>query len=406
MDDLRFPSEPPRPLSASAPPLPPAPFPEPPRPTRRRPRRRWRAALGPFLGVLIGAGVTFGALTWSGALDTDEPPPPSPQLPPPTAIAQNPITITPGDAGLERVSAVAAKAIPSIVTVEVSGTDISGIDVQGSGSGVVFRSDGYIVTNNHVVEDADEINVVFSDGRSYQATVVGTDPLTDLALIHVEATGLVPIDLGDVDGLEIGDLAIAVGNPLGLGGGPSVTSGIVSAFERTLRVGAPTGQLFGLIQTDAPITRGSSGGALLDENGKLIGITTAIGVSDVGAEGLGFAVPVNMVMLVAEDLLVAGEVQHAFLGIRGETAFDDADDGAVVPIGAQIVEILADSAVGQAGARQGDIIVALDGKKIITMDQLVANMRNRRAGETVQVLIQRDAELVTIELTLDRFRDE
>ncbi len=405
MDDLRFPSEPPRPLSASAPPPPPAPFPEPPRPTRRR-RRRWRAALGPFLGVLVGAGVTYGALTWSGALDVDEPPPASPQLPPPTAIAQNPITITPGDAGLERVSAVAAKAIPSIVTVEVSGTDASGIDVQGSGSGVVFRSDGYIVTNNHVVEDADEINVVFSDGRSYQANVVGTDPLTDLALIRVDATGLVPIDIGDVDSLEIGDLAIAVGNPLGLGGGPSVTSGIVSAFDRTLQVGAPTGQLYGLIQTDAPITRGSSGGALLDENGELIGITTAIGVSDVGAEGLGFAVPVNMVMLVAQDLLASGEVQHAFLGIRGDTAFDDAADGAVIPIGAEIVEILPDSAVGQAGARQGDIIVALDGETIITMEQLVANMRNRRAGETVQVLIQRDAELVTIELTLDRFRDE
>ncbi len=113
-----------------------------------------------------------------------------------------------------------------------------------------------------------------------------------------------------------------------------------------------------------------------------------------------------MVMLVAQDLLASGEVQHAFLGIRGDTAFDDAADGAVIPIGAEIVEILPDSAVGQAGARQGDIIVALDGETIITMEQLVANMRNRRAGETVQVLIQRDAELVTIELTLDRFRDE
>jgi S1-C subfamily serine protease len=294
---------------------------------------------------------------------------------------------------------------PSIVTVEVgNGSGVDGL-AAGTGSGVVFSDDGYVLTNNHVVEDADFVRVILLDGRIYQADIVGTDPLTDVAVIRVDAPDLKPIELANIANVRVGDPAIAIGNPLGLRGGPSVTSGIVSAFNRRLTVTA-TEELYGLIQTDAPITRGSSGGALLDGEGRLIGITTAIGVSDVGAEGLGFAVPVNIVVGIAEDLIADGEVQHAFLGIVGENAFELTEDNARLPTGARIASVEPDSAIGAAGAQPGDTIVTLDGASVANMNELVAMLRTYRAGETVSVALLRGDETVEILVTLDRRPDD
>ena len=356
------------------------------------------------LGGLIGSLLTFAGLSAAGVLSE-----PDPVITTSTTISVEPataeVTVPIPIEGTTAVAVIAELVRPSIVTVEVGNGN--GVDAlaAGTGSGVVYSEDGYVLTNNHVVEDAEFVRVVFLDGRIYQAEVVGTDPLTDVAVIKVATPDLIPIELAKIEDVRIGDPAIAIGNPLGLRGGPSVTSGIVSAFNRTLTVTA-TEDLFGLIQTDAPITRGSSGGALLDGQGRLIGITTAIGVSDVGAEGLGFAVPVNIVVGVAEDLIADGEVRHAFLGIIGENAFELTEDNARLPTGARIASIEPDSAIGTAGAQAGDTIVTLDGALIANMNELVAMLRTHRAGDTVEVRLLRENETITVNVILDRRPDD
>ncbi|MGH8873671.1 MAG: S1C family serine protease, partial [Acidimicrobiia bacterium] len=290
---------------------------------------------------------------------------------------------------------VAAAVTPSIVAIQVDA--VAGF---GSGSGVVWSAEGLIVTNHHLVEGARTIEVLFTDGLSYPAQLVGSDPLTDLAVLEVDGADLAPIRRGRVEEIGVGDQAAAVGNPLGLRGGPSVTTGIVSAFGRTLRVTVENDILYGLIQTDAPITRGSSGGALVDAQGRLIGITTAIGVSDVGAEGLGFAIPIDVVASVVADLIADGEVSHAFLGITGRTVLSQNEAGASFPAGAEISEFAEPSSLRGAGARVGDVIVAMDGEPIATIDDLIALLRKRRAGETVTITVDRAAEAIDVEVIL------
>jgi S1-C subfamily serine protease len=389
-----------------SPPLPPQATPRPPVPAdevdvEKQPARLRRfgpvAALGGFIGSLL----TIGLLAVFGVFTNAEPPP----IATTTTAATVAATVTvPVPVTVETTYAatlIAEAARPSIVRVEVGNGDGVTQQANGSGSGVVFGNDGYILTNNHVVETAEFVRVVFFDGRIFLADVVGGDPLTDIAVIEVAAPDLVPIELAEIESVKVGDPAIAIGNPLGLGGSPSVTSGIVSAFNRQLRVNVSE-ELYGLIQTDAPITRGSSGGALLDGQGRLIGITTAIGVSDVGAEGLGFAVPVNVAVGIAEDLIADGEVQHAFLGITGEDAFELTEDDARLPTGAHIVSVETESAIANAGAQIGDTIVSLNEAPVSNMTELVAMLRTYRAGETVQVEVLRDNEIIELRVVLDR----
>jgi S1-C subfamily serine protease len=227
---------------------------------------------------------------------------------------------------------------------------------------------------------------------------VGRDPRTDVAVLRVDAIGLTPIALGSSRDLAIGDQTIAVGSPLGLEGGPSVTSGVLSAFER--RVRTVNSELFGMLQTDAPITRGSSGGALVDSGGRLVGITTAFGVSDVGAEGLGFAIPVELVMRVADDIIQAGVASHAFLGISGSTFFEELADGAIAPAGVEVAEVLPATAAEASGIAAGDIILALGGEQVTTMDRLVIRLRFYRVGDSIVVDLIRDGESLEIELVL------
>jgi putative serine protease PepD len=294
----------------------------------------------------------------------------------------------------DAVAAIASQAIPSVVTVEVGDGDGRTDLASASGSGVVYTSDGYILTNNHVVDGAGFVRVILSDGRVYQARVVGADALTDVAVISIDAPDLQALPLANPNDLHIGDLAIAIGNPLGLAGGPSVTSGIISAFDRQLQVTADE-NLFGLLQTDAPITRGSSGGALIDANGQLVGITTAIGISDVGAEGLGFAVPVGIVQGVANDLIRDGVVHHAFIGVEVQAAFTDQGD-AQVPEGAQILSFLGDTGIEGSGAMVGDVITAIDGRHVKGTDDLIAILRTMRAGQTVTLTLLRDGSPIEI----------
>ncbi len=353
------------------PPEQPAPQPSAARRTRRLlPRPLFGGLIGTLVGGFVGAAITIGALFAFGVLPgTDQTTPPTTTLPQLASVDET----VPTDA----VAAIANGAIPSIVTVEV-GEGNGRVDLAtASGSGVVYTSGGYILTNNHVVDGAGFVRVILADGRVYQATVIGADALTDVAVISIDAPDLRPLPLANPDDLKIGDLAVAIGNPLGLSGGPSVTSGIISAFDRQLQVTADE-HLFGLIQTDAPITRGSSGGALLDAKGELIGITTAIGLSDVGAEGLGFAVPVSIVQGVANDLIRDGVVHHAFIGVEVQPAFVD-QGSAQVPEGAEILSFLGDTGIQDNGVQVGDVIAAINGRSVKGTDDLIAILRTMRA---------------------------
>lgn len=363
---------------------------EPPPPPQKPGVDAWTIVLGIIGGALLGTGVTLAVLGFAGVFEepppSTNPPPPTITLPPPTSAPE--VAVEEGNA-----TEVALRAIPSIVAVEVP--SVFGV---GGGSGVVYSQDGYIITNHHVVSGAEEINVVFADGGRWGAELIGSDPLTDLAVLKAGRTDLTPIGIGSSADLTIGERAIAVGNPLALEGGPSVTYGIVSALNRTLDVEAGT-TLYGLIQTDAPITRGSSGGALLDNGARLIGITTAIAVSDVGAEGLGFAIPVDLAIEVAHDLIDDGQVSHALLGIQGNT-FRVTEDGASYPVGVVVNGITAGAAFEAGGGQINDVITAVDGVSVTTMEELLTQLRRKRAGDVVGVSVSRSDSSTELAITL------
>ena len=317
---------------------------------------------------------------------------------------------------------VAEIATKTIVQIQVGILNDDGEFIaQGGGSGVVLEKDGLIITNHHVLDmegefledlttDAaiTEVRVVFEDGRMYGGEVIGSDKLTDVGLVKIGANNLSPIEIGKSSKLVVGDIAVAIGHPLTLGAEPTVTTGIVSALNRRLDVGSDTQNrvtLFGLIQTDAPITRGSSGGALLNQKGELIGITTAIATADVGAEGLGFAIPIDLALSIVQDLLEDGTVLHSFLGILGSQNFETAEDGARIFAGVKIEELYGPAndvyAIGKAGALPGDVIKSLDGTRIKTLDQLITLLRARRAGEKVTIEILRDNEEIELIFELD-----
>lgn len=366
-----------------------------PNPSQETPPKKrdgWTIVLGILGGTLLGTGVTLAVLGSTGVLTEPTvatlPPPPTLTVPPATVA---PPTLAEGPTPID----VAARAIPSIVSVEVSSFLFA-----GGGSGVVYGDDGYIVTNNHVIEGSDEIVVVFSDGARYPARLVGTDPLTDIAVLRVDRTDLTTIDIGSSANLAIGQSAVAVGNPLALVGGPTVTSGIVSALGRTLEIDAAN-SLYGLIQTDAPISPGSSGGALLDANARLIGITTAIAVSEVGAEGLGFAVPIDIANGVIGDLIRDGDVAHALLGIRGDTVLAE-QGGAEYPVGVGVTGVLGNSAFEEAGGKINDVITRVGEVDITTQDDLLTQIRFYRAGDEVPITVLRADSTLVLDTTMGR----
>ena len=305
------------------------------------------------------------------------------------------------------VAEIATKTIVQLQVGELNQDD-EFISV-GGGSGVVIDEEGLIITNHHVIEGTTEVRVIFEDGRMYEATIIGSDRLTDIGVVKIENENLSPINFGNSEAILVGDLAVAIGHPLTLGAAPTVTTGVISALDRRLDVGSESMNdavtLFGLIQTDAPITRGSSGGALLNQKGELIGITTAIATADVGAEGLGFAVPINLALGIVEDILDDGKVLHAFLGILGAQYFEVADDGARIFSGVVIEELYGPAndiyAIGKAGALPGDVIKKINDINITTLDQLITILRSKRAGDPITVEILRGANTIILDFTLD-----
>ena len=297
-------------------------------------------------------------------------------------------------------AAVADKTIPSIVTVQTYQDEVGPENGVGTGSGVVIREDGYIATNEHVIADADAWTVRFEDGRIFEAELVGDDELTDLAVLKIAATGLTPIAIADLDELSLGDPAVAVGNPLGQEGGASVSSGIVSAFERRVDF-SDSSSLFGMIQTDAAINNGSSGGALVNAEGELIGITAAIGVSQSGPEGIGYAIPVNMVERITAEIIETGDVEHPFLGVTILDYYEPQADGSTVPAGALVRSVEPDDAAAAVvGIEVGDVIVAIDGEPITSRDGLIVKVRLYRVGDEVEFVVDRDGETLTFDIVL------
>ncbi len=271
----------------------------------------------------------------------------------------------------------------------------------GAGSGVIISSDGYILTCAHVVSGASQITVTIGD-TDYTATVVGEDDTSDVAVLKIDATGLTPATVGDSDSLSVGDSVLAVGNPLGELGG-TVTSGIVSALNRSVTIqGSSSTNTMSLIQMDASVSPGNSGGGLFNMNGELIGLVNAKSSSS-DAEGLGFAIPINDAIQVAQDLLENGYVSgRPYMGIT-YIAVTDAQTAAqfnVNAYGVYVVDVVQGGPADKAGLKVGDRIVSIDGTEIAQKDDLGTLMQQHTAGDTLSITVARDGQMQTVSLTL------
>ena len=371
-------------------PPPPAPPAQPARPAVAS----WRTVV---VSALVAAVVSAGvAVPVTLALDEDAPP----AIGTPDGSADAGATraqqrATGADAAREAelsVADIAAAVLPSVARV-----DVAGAGGQGAGSAVIFREDGYLLTNNHVVEGAAQVRVTLPDGSSEEAEVVGTDPASDLAVLRVEADAL-PVPEFATDDPEVGDTAVAIGSPFGLDS--SVTAGVVSALNRA--VPTPGAPLVDMIQTDAAINPGNSGGALVDGHARVIGINTAIFSPSQANAGIGFAIPITSALPIAEQLVEQGFVRHAQLGITGQDVDAAVAElyGLPVERGAVVADVLPGSAADEAGLRRGDIIVELDGVQVDSMAGLTAAIRAMEPGVEVAIGFYRGTQRMDVTATL------
>lgn len=362
-----------------------------------------------LLGVLVGAALSMGALytatsgfSFSGAVDTSS------------------IVINAAGEDTELAVAVAAKVTPSVVNIDVFATtqpnsleDFLGgssdssdggsdsIEQTGLGSGVILTSDGYILTNYHVVEGGERF-LVSLDNEELEATIVDTDVFSDLAVIKVDATGLTPIEIGDSDAVQVGEWVMAVGSPYGLE--KSVSTGIVSALYRSTALQSQSDITIyaNLIQTDAAINPGNSGGALVNSAGELIGINTLINSASGSSAGVGFAIPSNYAFNIAEQLMSGKGVAHPYLGVTlySVDAATAEQLQLSVQSGAYVDSVQSDSPAERAGLETGDVITSIANKNINTSAELIIEIRQHDIGETVKLGINRGGQTKTIEVVL------
>ncbi|EME7881382.1 serine endoprotease DegQ [Enterobacter hormaechei] len=327
----------------------------------------------------------------------------------------------PGQEAIPSLAPMLEKVLPAVVSVQVEGTarqsqripeelkkyfgeeapDQQAQPFEGLGSGVIIdAAKGYILTNNHVISQADKISVQLNDGREFDAKLIGGDDQSDIALLQVQnPSNLTQIAIADSDKLRVGDFAVAVGNPFGLG--QTATSGIVSALGRS---GLNLEGLENFIQTDASINRGNSGGALLNLNGELIGINTAILAPGGGSIGIGFAIPSNMAKTLSQQLIQFGEVKRGLLGIKGmEMSADIAKAFKLnVQRGAFVSEVLPNSGSAKAGVKSGDVIVSLNDKPLSSFAELRSRIATTEPGAKVKLGLIREGNPLTVEVTLDK----
>ncbi len=364
--------------------------------------------------IVVGLALAFIAtLLWPGLLRPEAPA---------VEIRQSTAETPPLGAGPYSYSAAVEKAAPAVVNINTAkvvtvrphpffddpvfrqffGRDADGLigprqQVERSlGSGVILSDQGYILTNHHVIRGADAIQVSLRDGRMAQAKVVGSDPETDLAVLKIELKKLPTITLGHSERLRVGDVVLAIGNPFGVG--QTVTMGIVSATGRN-RLGINTFENF--IQTDAAINPGNSGGALVDAEGRLVGINTAIFSRSGGYQGIGFAIPVSMAQAVLEDILKHGRPLRGWLGIEAHEI--NAEIARTLGLkntdGVVITGIARGSPAHRAGLQPGDVIRAIDGKKIATGSDALVSISSRRPGSNLSLSVVRDGKETTVEVT-------
>lgn len=397
---------------------------------RRQPKRFGSTTLvtGMVIAALIGGGSAVGAnylLDGSGQSVASSTPNGN------AMVINNPEKVT-------AVTAAAAKASPSVVTVEVDGQQEA-----GSGSGIILDTEGHILTNTHVVTLGGQvanptISVRTSDGQVHTAKVVGTDPLSDLAVIKIDAKGLQPATLGSSADLNVGDAAIAIGAPLGLSG--TVTDGIISTLNRTISVassavpenktsdsapddgnqfnfqfpGQPQQQqqqsqgngsiYINVIQTDAAINHGNSGGALVNAAGEIVGVNVAIASAgstssdDSGSIGVGFAIPIDYAKRIAHDIIDNGSATHGLLGVS--VAAKPAESGTQFTVGAEVRDVVSGSAADKGGLKSGDVITKVDNRVISDSQSLTAAVMEHPAGSKASISYTRDGKAATVDVTL------
>jgi putative serine protease PepD len=332
--------------------------------------------------ALVGA--TLGIAGWEAVHD-DPAPAPAATVANPTA---QPAAVT---AGAFSPAAIYQRVGKSVVEVRAQ-TSGDGVQQGGvaTGSGFVIDEQGRVVTNHHVVENATEVTVLTSDGKEHAATVVGSDPSTDIALLDVEDdANLTPIELGSAASLSVGDPVVAIGSPFGLQG--TVTSGIVSGLDREIQ--APDGfAIDGAIQTDAALNSGNSGGPLLDSRGRVVGVNSQIETRSGGNDGVGYAVPVETVRNVVGQLLSGGSVEHGYLGVQlAEPGNED---------GVPVAEVVSGGPAADAGLKTGDRILTIDGQSVDAVSDVRSFVGDRKPGEKVELTVKRDGSTTTLTVRL------
>ncbi len=360
-----------------------------------------------MLAAVLASGGTVLTLSATGAFNRTQQPATVPTTGTPVS-ARQPVTIDESSATID-VAANASPAVVRIVTSGAEGTDFGQIPATGVGSGVIYDSNGWILTNRHVVEGSGGLEVELKDGRIFDGTVYGIDTLTDLAIVKIDAEDLPTAALGDSEALEVGQLVIAIGSPLGTYSN-SVTSGIVSAKGRSITTEGSTAPLNNLIQTDAAINPGNSGGPLLDAAGNVVGVNTAVATD---SNGIGFAIPINIAKPIMEQAVAGDELARPYLGVRYEPVTLQlveerdlsVDQGALIrpgtaADGSRTPAVEPGGPADDAGMEDGDIVVSIDGMPVDSEHPLDATLSQFAPGRTIDVVVVRDGQRVTLEVTL------
>ncbi len=347
--------------------------------------------VGSVLGGIVGNYVVMsnpGTFPWARTVSTTSP----------VNQGSGTTIVTTEEQAIENVVKTASPAVVQINTTSVSQNPywFSTSQQEGLGSGFIITSDGYVLTNNHVVENATKITVMLKDGREFRGQVVGTDTTSDVAVVKISGTNLPTVELGDSSSLKVGQRVIAIGNPYGLS--QTVTAGFISALERNVQA-SQTETLVGVVQTDAAINPGNSGGPLIDLSGRVVGMNTMIYQN---AQGLGFSVSANTVRKVYEAIIKSGKVTWPALGIQGATLTSTIAQEYNISItqGVYIVQVTSGSGAEAAGLQKGDVITEIDGKTMTTIDAVLNYIRSKNVGDTVQVAINRNGTSKTVAVTL------